>query len=116
MEVKRFRDLVVCGTTAEDEEKLGDEAREIVKSGYAGWIRKRRRREESGQDLYRSAAASLPARVRGKLTGKESWYKDKKRGKPDEFDSSEGGKQPLKKRKIGDEKSRELCHSQEEEN
>ena len=83
------------------------EAKEIVISGYAGWIRKRRRREESGQDLYRSAAASLSARVRGKLTGKESWYKDRKRRRPDEFDDIKREKQPVMKRKIEEENRRE---------
>ena len=83
------------------------EAREIVISGYAGWVRKRRRREESGQDLYRSAAASLSARVRGKLTGKESWFKERKRRKPDEFDSNRSEKRAPKKRKIEEKKSRE---------
>ena len=76
------------------------EVREIVVSGFAGWIRKRRRREENGEELYRSAAASLPARVRGKLTGKESWYRNKKRRKPDEFDNNWRENQPMKKRKA----------------
>ena len=75
------------------------EARELVISGYAGWIRKRRRRRENGEDLYRSAAASLPARVKSKLTGKETWFKQKKRRIQDEFDQG-GEKRMNKKRKM----------------
>ena len=36
--------------------------------------------------MYRSAAASLPARVKSKLTGRETWFKGKKTRKLDEFD------------------------------
>ena len=83
------------------------EAAEIVKSGFAGWVRKRRRREENGEDLYRGAAASLPARVRGKLTGRENWFKDKKRRKPDEFDSKVKEERNYKKRKIAEDDYKE---------
>ena len=76
------------------------EARELVVSGYAGWIRKKRKRRENGEDLYRSAAASLPARVRGKLTGKETWFKEKKRREKDEFDQEGKDQKPRKRRKL----------------
>ena len=50
------------------------EAWEMVTSGYAGWIRRKRNRNQEGSGLYRSAAASLPVRARKKLTGREDWF------------------------------------------
>ena len=76
------------------------EAREMVTSGYAGWIRKRRRRKERGEDLYRSAAASLPARVRNKLTGRETWFKEKRKRERDEFDDNDDRRRVGKKKKL----------------
>ena len=63
------------------------EAKEIIVSGYAGWVRKMRQRREGGEELYRSAAASLPARVKNKLIGKETWFKKKSIREKDEFDT-----------------------------
>ena len=63
-------------------------------------MRKRRRREEKGEELYRSAAASLPTRVRSKLTGKEQWYKEKRKRERDEFDSNSREVRKSKKRKM----------------
>ena len=37
--------------------------------------------------MYRSAATSLPARTRNRLTGREDWYRTKKRRKRDEWDN-----------------------------
>ena len=65
------------------------EAWEMVTSGYAGWIRRKRKRLREGQDTYRSAAASLPSRARRKLVGKEEWFRQKKERENDEFDTYE---------------------------
>ena len=62
------------------------EAWEMVTSGYAGWVRRRRRRLEEGTGIYRSAASSLPTRVRTKLTGKEEWFQKKRKREKDEFE------------------------------
>ena len=60
----------------------------MVTSGYVAWRRRLKRREEGGEEVYRSAANSLQGRTRKKLTGKEEWYKnrDNKKRKRDEFD------------------------------
>ena len=68
------------------------EAREMVVSGYAGWIRRKRRRLEEGSEIYRSAATSLPKRARTKLTGKEDWFRKKRKREHDEFDEKRKGK------------------------
>ena len=44
------------------------EAKQIITSGYKGLQERKKRREEAGQDWYRSAASSLKTRVRKKLT------------------------------------------------
>ena len=58
-------------------------------SGYVGWRRRLVRREETGQETYRSAASSLPTRARKKLTGKEDWYRKTEKRKRDYYDSEE---------------------------
>ena len=58
-------------------------------SGYVGWRRRLVRREETGQETYRSAASSLPTRARKKLTGKEDWYRKTEKRKKDYYDSEE---------------------------
>ena len=60
-----------------------------------------------GQDLYRGAASSLPARVRGKLVGRETWYKEKKRRIPDEFDKDRRQERGGKRKKGEQELQRE---------
>ena len=78
------------------------ESREIVVSGFQGWRRRIRRREAEGQELYRSAARSLPARTRRKLTGREDWYKGDKNRKPDELDRTENrAKKRKRENKLG---------------
>ena len=44
------------------------QAREIIVSGLRGWMNKKKRREENGQEFYRSAASSLATRYKKKLT------------------------------------------------
>ena len=62
----------------------------MVVSGYVAWKRRAKRRQEDGEELYRSAASSLQTRTRRKLTDKEDWYKGKNRKrKRDEFDKEE---------------------------
>jgi hypothetical protein len=53
-----------------------NQAREIIVSGVRGWKNKRQRREDNGQDFYRSAASSLLSRYKKKLTARTSWYKN----------------------------------------
>ena len=50
------------------------------------WIPGMKRRIEQGGQQYRSPASSLETRTRTKLTGKETWYKEVKKRKRDEFD------------------------------
>ena len=79
------------------------ESKEMVVSGYIAWKRRARRREEEGVELYRSAASSLPARARRKLTGKEDWYKKRNaKRKRDEFDSDEGRKKKRREEHPGE--------------
>ena len=49
-----------------------DQAREVITSGYKGWRRRIKRREESG--LYRAARDTLEEREKKKLTERETWY------------------------------------------
>ena len=59
------------------------QAREAIVSGLRGWKAKIKRRQESGQEFYRTSASTLSARNKKKLLSKTSWYKngDKKTGK-----------------------------------
>ena len=78
------------------------EAAEIVKSGYVGWRRRRDRRKEQGNCLYRSGAASLSQRTMRKLIGKETWYREDKKRKRDEYDEwEETQRAPRRRKKNG---------------
>ena len=76
------------------------DVREMVISVYKGWERRKRRRLEEGNEVYRSAAISLAKRTRTKLTGKEDWY----RVKPatDTEDDARTNRRVTKKRKRGE--------------
>ena len=43
------------------------ECREIVMSGVKNWLRRRKRREEKGEDFYRSGTSTLQSRIKKKL-------------------------------------------------
>ena len=53
------------------------QAKEIIVSGIRGFKNKVERRKREGQPFYRHAKKTLAARVKKKLLGKTSWYKDK---------------------------------------
>ena len=49
---------------------------ELVISGIRAWKGRLARRKELGQEEYRTAASTLKARTRKKLTSRENWYKN----------------------------------------
>ena len=54
-------------------------------SGVKNWLRRRKRREEKGEDFYRSGTSTLQSRIKKKLLDPVRWYKPR----PD--DDEEGG-------------------------
>jgi hypothetical protein len=52
------------------------QAKEIIVSGIRGFRNKVERRKREGQPFYRHAKKTLASRVKKKLLGKTSWYKD----------------------------------------
>ena len=75
------------------------DTREIVLSGFRGWQRRvKRRREDCGAE-YRSAARSLPARARKKLTGREDWYRQKRDRETDDEEEYKPQYRGMKKKR-----------------
>ena len=100
------KEEVVAGTIEKYTRQLKNsgwsckEAREIIINGYKGLMTRKRRRDQEGKDLYRSAASSLLTRVRKKLTGREDWYKtNKKREREEDGDDEEEKREWKKKRR-----------------
>ena len=52
-----------------------EEAREIVKSGWIGLIRKKERRKKNNLPMHREGWKTLSGRVRKKLVSRKMWYK-----------------------------------------
>ena len=65
------------------------ECREIVVSGVKNWLRRRKRREEKGEDFYRSGTSTLQSRIRKKLLDPVRWYKPR----PDDGEEDGSGKE-----------------------
>ena len=57
------------------------------------WIPGMKRRIEQGGQQYRSPASSLETRTRTKLTGKETWYKEVKKRKRDQYNEMDAVQQ-----------------------
>ena len=56
-----------------------EQAQRIVVAGLTGYERKLKKSTEEKIDLHRSAAGSLESRIKKKLLGRQTWYKNKKR-------------------------------------
>ena len=61
--------------------------REIVISGIRGWKNRLQRKQDLGQEEYRSAKNSLQSRTRKKLLSRENWYK-KQESEPEKQDKN----------------------------
>ena len=73
------------------------QAREIIVSGVLGWKRKLLRRKRAGIPFYREGKSTLSGRFKKKLTGRENWYKKRKREEEQDSKVKDGEKFPRKK-------------------
>ena len=63
-------------------------------------------RKEQGNCLYRSGKASLQQRTVRKLTGKETWYREDRKRKRDEYDDWEEAQRTSRRQKTGKEEEK----------
>ena len=116
-EVKKVVDQFTCQlkTSGYDRKK----SREIVTSGVLGWIRKRKRRSDKGQQFYRGAASTLQGRMRKKLMDKVTWYKTREQEEDcvEKKTDKDAQKRPPKgrKRKVEENKDSEDTERQKME-
>ena len=59
-------------------------AREIIVCGLLGLERKKKRRRREGQQFHSRAMSTLNQKTTKKLTGKQSWYKQKSKNMEEE--------------------------------
>ena len=71
----------------------------MVTSGFIGWKRRLKKRQEESGQTYRSGASTLQQRTRKKLTGKEDWFKKEKKRPRDEYDEEDGNRKHKKRKK-----------------
>ena len=54
------------------------ETQEVIRSGYTGLVRKRKRRKELGLPMHREGVKTLVTRTRKKILDKKMWYRREK--------------------------------------
>ena len=74
-----------------------EEAREVVKSGWIGLIRKKERRKKNNLPMHREGWKTLSGRVRKKLVSRKMWYKKESQKDDEELI---GRPRMSKKRKV----------------
>ena len=57
------------------------ETQEVIRSGYTGLVRKRKRRKELGLPMHREGVKTLVTRTRKKILDKKMWYRREREGR-----------------------------------